>query len=103
MPSNMVVFLFAYQNPQNPKRNKLGGHFGPEKKYLAPPPSPQTFPLGALPPLAHPPRNPPPPFPIFLIKNRPPGHLLASSLSPRPGTEQNKKYPKCPPSKVTEK
>ena len=51
---NLISFLF---------RGKLGGHFGTEKKYLAPPPSPKSpirrrHPPGPSAPL--PPGEPPP-------------------------------------------
>ena len=42
-------------------RSLLGGNFGPEKKYLAPPPKiPRTNPPAPSPPRPHPPGRPPP-------------------------------------------
>ena len=63
----------------------LGGHFGPEKKYLAPHP-PHRHAPGALPPPAPPPRNPPPPSLYFFIKKpapRPPPRTPPPSPPPR--------------------
>ena len=73
----------------------LVGISAPKKKYLAPPPSPQTFP-GALPPLAPPPGIAPPlPLPLLKPDPRPPPRRLLPF--PRPGTRKNKKYLKRPP------
>ena len=67
----------------------LGGHFGPEKKYLAPPP-PHRHSPGTLPPPAPPPRKPPPPPSASYLNWPPPGRLLGRlPLSPAP--EQEKK------------
>ena len=49
-------------------QDSLGGHFGPEKKYLAPPPNSPKFPADTLPaprPLSPPLRRTPPPPGIF--------------------------------------
>ena len=76
-------------NTLGTQRESLGGHFGPEKKYLAPPPkfpkSPQTpsRPLGPSPSW----RTPPPPG-IF-DKNRTPPPPDASD-SPLPLPEQKR-------------
>ena len=75
----------------------LGGHFGPEKKYLAPPPSPQTFPRRPSPSRTSSSETPPPSL-CFLQQTGAHGHLLGLLLPlTRPGTEKNKKYPKRPP------
>ena len=81
------------------RNTKLGGHFGPEQKYLAPPPPqlPCRHPPG---PLRSPPARGRPPPPVIFNKNRP----APPSLSPRtppspPPSRKNKKYPKRPPSK----
>ena len=81
----------------------LGGHFGPEKKCLPPPPPLQeTFPQRPSPSRASSSETPSPPLSIFYEKKKtappPPGHLLGHLLPlPRPGTEKNKKYLKRPP------
>ena len=71
---------------------KLGGHFGPEKKYLAHPPGPLAPPPS--------PGDPPPPPGIFQQKtDHPP------SLSPRTPPSpplSRKKNPKRPPRKRSE-
>ena len=75
---------------------KLGGHFGSEKKYLAPPlpNSPQTLPATSPPP---PPPLGDPPLLGFSIKIRPPPLPVAPD-SPFPSpNRKNKKYPKRPP------
>ena len=74
----------------------LGGNFGPEKKYLAPPQkkkSPQTPSRPLDPP---PPNCPaePPPLGIFNKNRPPPPPLPAPRTSP---SRKNKKYPKRPP------
>ena len=76
----------------------LGGNFGAEKKYLAPP-APQ-FPTDTLPaPRPAPPfswKNPPPG--IFKKKTDPRPHPGASdSPFPSPSRKKNIKYPKRPP------
>ena len=73
-------------------KHLLGGHFGPEKKYLAPPPpSPQAFPRH-LPSPAPPSRESPPPSLCFLFK---PAPLAASSdASPFPPPQNRKKKQK---------
>ena len=78
--------------------SQLGGHFGPQKKYLAPPPSPQTFPRRTSlsrtvssdnpPPSPRPPPRTPPPFPPprnrkkKKIRNVHQGKIGPSSLRP---------------------
>ena len=77
----------------------LGGHFGPEKKYLDHPPQippmccrPPSRPLGPSRP------GDPPPW-DFQLKIRPPPTPQNRGLPiPPPRAEKNKKYPKCPPS-----
>ena len=69
----------------------LGGHFGPEKKYLAPPPPPiPQFAADTLPPPRPSPSWRPPPLVEFSIKNRPPPHLPAPRSPPFPSPEQKK-------------
>ena len=79
----------------NFKRQFLGGHFGPEKKYLAPPLSPQTFPRRPSPSRAS--SSDPPPSLTFYKKPAPRPPPRRPPPPPRPGTEKNKKYPKRPP------
>ena len=76
---------------------KLGGRFGPEKKYLgAPPPQiPRRHPPAPLVPLL----KPPPPLLGFSIKMDPPPSWRLGLPLPPPRAEKNKKYPKRPPSK----
>ena len=94
--SQRFSFAFVIQQRENPKSREfylffacnIGGHFGPEKKYLGPPPLP-----------AHPPtaRYPPPPS-LFPKKSKPPFASDSSSLSTCQNRKKNKKYPKRPPS-----
>ena len=90
-----VLQTLPRRQSQNPSSEKgpgpnLGGHFGPEKKYLAPPPPHKHCP-GALPSPAPQPRKPPP-LPLFFLKAAPPGHLLERLFPfPRRRTEKNQK------------
>ena len=85
----LLVFFFPHVTlPRNRLTNPyLGGHFGPEKKYLVPPPK--------LPKSAQTPSRPlgpswrPPPLVGFSIKNLPPP-LPAPSDSPFPVPQQKK-------------
>ena len=69
-------------------KNNLGGHFGPEKKYLAPPPSPQTFPRRPSPSRAS--SSETPPFPLFLLKPAPPATSSEASSFPPPQNRKKK-------------
>ena len=76
----------------------LGGRFGPEKKYLAPPPPKKKIPRFHSP---GPSASPPGKHPLlvgFSIKNRSP-QLLAPRAppSPCPSRKKIKIYPKRPP------
>ena len=83
-----------------PTRKNLGGDFGPEKKYLAPPP-PKTTPQTPSQPLASPSspawEDPPPPRGIFNKESSPPSPGASDSPFPCPQSRKNKKYPKRPP------
>ena len=70
--------------------NRLGGRFGPEKKYLAPPPKKNPQVSADTLPAPPPPRNTPPPPVGFSIKKRPPPSPGASD-SPFPLPEQKNK------------
>ena len=74
----------------------LGGHFGPEKKYLTPPPP--KFAADPLPgPLAHPPPFERPPLCLdFQLKPTTPPLPVAPDFH-FPSPKQKKKYPKRPP------
>ena len=88
------IFLFSWF----PWNLLLGGHFGPEKKYLAPPPpkkNPQ-FAADTL-PAPRPLLENPPPLLGFSIKILTPAPLPAALDSPR-AEKKIKKYPKRPPS-----
>ena len=73
----------------------LGGHFGPEQKYLAPPPPPHRLSLGALSP-SRASSSETPPLPLFFIETAPPPR--PPPRTPPPQNRKNKKYPKRPPS-----
>ena len=77
-----------------PQKNKSGGHFGPEKKYLAPPP-PNLPTRCRHPPGPSRPEDPPPG--IFNRKPNPPPPGASHSPLPLPKQKHNKKYPKRPP------
>ena len=72
------------------QRSQLGGHFGPEKKYLAPPPPkfPNSLQTPSR-PLGPSPRTPPPLL-GFSIKTKPPPPL-GDMESPLPFPEQKNK------------
>ena len=81
---------------------KLGGHLGPEEKYLAPPPPPQfpKFSADTLPAPSHPRGRPPPLLGFSMKKTDPPLPVAPDSPFPSPEQKKNKKYPKRPPSKA---
>ena len=70
-------------------RHQLGGHFGPEKKNLAPPPQKiPKFAAGTLP--APRPSRPSPPPPPGIFNQKPIPHPPGASDSPFPLPEQKK-------------
>ena len=87
--------FFASQANQ-PRGSLLGGHFGPEKKYLAPaPPKNPQFAADTL-PAPRPLLGDLPALLGFSIKNRPPpSRRPRTPPSPSP-SQKNKKYPKRP-------
>ena len=83
-----------------PDLDKLGGHFGPEKKYLAPPPPNSQIRCRHLPAPRPLPFWRPPPSWDFHKKIEPPPPPGASDSPFRlPEQKKIKKYPKRPPSK----
>ena len=76
---------------------ELGGHFGPEKKKLPPPPLPTDLPPAPCPL----PRLlvGKPPLRLFFLKTGPPRPPPRTPLPfpPRPRAQKNKKYPQRPP------
>ena len=90
----------------DPNGPNLGGNFGPEKKYLAPPPppnSPQTPGTLPAPCPPSPARRETPPPGIFNKESSPPPSPSVSVPPPLPPTEKNKKYPRRPPSNTWDK
>ena len=81
--------------------HKLGGNFGPDKKYLAPPP-PNFLQTPSRPPRPPPLLGDPPPPPPGIFKKKPTSPLrVAPETPPSPSpSRKNEKYPKRPPSKL---
>ena len=80
------------------KGRKLGGHFGPEKKYLPPPP--KNSPIRRRhPPGPSAPPGPPPSWDFQSKSDPPPPPGTSDSPFPLPDQKKMKKHPKRPPRK----
>ena len=97
MLSSLVFFFWGGGSCSVGSSSFLGGHFGPEKKKISPPPLPATPPQRRCAP-PHLPSSETPPLSLFPMKVPPPPF---SPPFPRPrNRRKNKKYPKRPPSFV---